>query len=76
MPKLSKVVLVHHVCNLTQNFVSIFEVLFHCMHNFESAFLFFSTLVNILIILQCPKAKKTKNWNLNNLTAHNFLKLT
>ena len=31
----------HHVCNLTKNFVSMFEVLLLCWHYFEGAFIFF-----------------------------------
>ena len=30
-----------HVCNLTKNFVSMFEVLLLCWHYFEGAFIFF-----------------------------------
>ena len=78
-----------HVCNLTQNFVSLFEVLLYCWHYFESAFIILSALVYILIILRChgdielnPGPRKLKNtfsvchWNLNSLSAHNFSKLT
>ena len=56
----------------------------------ESAFIFLLTLVYIFIFLQCngdiepnpgPEKLKTKylsvcHWNLNNLSAHNFTKLT
>ena len=75
------------ICNLTQNFVSMFEVLLFCWHYFERAFIF---LLTLLIILQCyrniepnpgPRKLKTNSlsvfpWNLNSLPAHNFSKLT
>ena len=80
----------YYVCNLTQNFVSMFDVLLYCWHYFESAFIFLLTLAYILIILQChryiepnPGPRKLKaqsfsvcHWNLNSLPAHSFLKLT
>ena len=79
-----------HVCNLTKNFVSMFEVLLLCWHYFESAFIFLLTLVYMFIILQChgdiepnpgPRKPKTNNfsvchWNLNSLSAHSVSKLT
>ena len=79
-----------HVNNLTQNFVSMFEILLYCWHFFESALIFLLTLVHIFIILQChgdiepnPGPKKWKNnffsvchWNLNSLSVHNYSKLT
>ena len=78
-----------HISNLNQNFVSMFEVLFYCWPFFESTFIFLSSLLYILIILQChgdiepnPGPRKLKNsfsvchWNLNSLSAHNFFKLT
>ena len=42
-----------HISNLNQNFVSMFEVLFYCWPFFESTFIFLSSLLYILIILQC-----------------------
>ena len=79
-------VIPHHECNLTQIFVSMFEVLLYCWHYFESAFIFLLTLEYILIILQCqgdiepkpgPRKLKTNSfllchWNLNSLPAHNL----
>ena len=79
-----------HVCNLTKNIVSMFEVLLLCRHYFECAFIFLLTLVYIFIILQYhgdiepnpgPRNLKTNYfsvcyWNLNSLPAHNFSKLT
>ena len=75
-----------HVCNLTKNFASMFEVLLLCWHYFESAFIFLLTLVYMFIILQYhgdielnPGPRKLKtitfsncHWNLNSLSAHNF----
>ena len=69
----------YHVCNLTQNSFSMFEVLLYCWHYFESAFIFLLTQAYILIILQCqediepnlgPRKLKTNtfsacHWNLN-----------
>ena len=43
----------YHVCIVTQNFVSMLDVLLYCWHYFESAFIFLLTLVHIVIILQC-----------------------
>ena len=82
--------ILYHACNLNQNFVFMFEVLLYCWHYFESVFTFLLTPVYILIILQChkdiepnpgPRKLKTNSflvchWNLGNLPAHNFLKLT
>ena len=79
-----------HVCNLTKNFVSMFEVLLLCWHYFDIAFIYLLTLVYMFIILQChediepnPRSRKLKtnkfsvcHWNLNNLSAHSFSKLT
>ena len=79
-----------HVCNLTKNIVSMFEVLLLCWHYFECAFIFLLTLVYIFIILQChgdieqnpgPRKLKTNyfsvcHWNLKSLPAHNFSKFT
>ena len=80
----------HHVCNLTQNFVSMFEVLLLCWHYSESAFIYFLTLVYMFITLQChgdiksnpgPRKLKTNNfsvrhWNLNIFSANSFSNLT
>ena len=78
-----------HISNLNQNFVSMFEVLFYCWPFCESTFIFLSSLLFILIILQChgdiepnPGPRKLKNsfsvchWNLNSLSEDNFSKLT
>ena len=79
-----------YACNLTQNFVSMFEVLLYCWRYFESGFIFLLTLVYIPIILQChgdiePNSGSRKlktisfsvcHWNMNSLLAHNFSKLT
>ena len=80
----------YHVCNLTRNFVSMFAVLLYCWHYFESDSIFLLTLIYILIILQCygdiesnsglkklkPNSFSVCHWNLNSLSAHNFLKLS
>ena len=54
-----------HVCNLTKNFVSMFEVLLLCWPYFESAFIYLLTLVYMFITLQChgdkSSTKETKN---------------
>ena len=78
-----------HISNLNQNFVSMFEVLFYCWPFCESTFIFLSSLLYIIIILQChgdietnPGPRKLKNsfsvchWNLNSLSVDNFSKLT
>ena len=79
-----------HVCNLTKNFVSVFQNLLLCWHYFESAFIFLLKLVYKFIIWQChgniepnlgPRKLKTNNfsvchWNLNSLSAHSFSKPT
>ena len=54
-----------NVCNLTKNFVSMFEVLLLCWPYFESAFIYLLTLVYMFITLQChgdkSSTKETKN---------------
>ena len=84
-------VMSHHVCNLTKNLFSMFEVLLLCWHYFEIALCFIlKTLVPMFIIPQChgdiepspgPRKLKTNNfsvchWNLNSLSAHRFSKFT
>ena len=84
-------VMSRHVCNLTKNLFSMFEVLLLCWHYFEIALCFIlKTLVSMFIIPQCqgdiepspgPRKLKTNNfsvchWNLNSLSAHSFSELT
>ena len=81
--------ILYHVCNLTQNIISRFDILLYCWHYFESSFTLLLTLVYILIIPQFhgdveqnagSRNLKTNSfsvchWYLNSLSAHNFSKL-
>ena len=78
------------VLNLTNDFDSLLEILFLCLHYFESTFIFLLTSVYLFLFLQCqgdiepnsgPRNIKKNyilvcHWNLNSLSAHNFSKLT
>ena len=77
-------------CNIRNNISTIFECLILCFHYFES-FLFSLLTCLYIFLLLCshgdielnPGANKSKennlsicHWNLNSITAHNFLKLS
>ena len=74
---------------MRKNLGFLFESLFLCFYYFENTFLFLLTLLYVFVLLQChgdielnPDPKKSKDnilsvchWNINSITAHNFLKL-
>ena len=76
--------------NIIRNFVSMLENLLLFYHYLEGAYITIITLLYIFVLLLChgdiepnPGPKKLKknylsvcHWNLNSLSAHNFLKLT
>ena len=73
----------NHLCNLSKNLISLFEILLVCWHYFESAFIFLPALTYIFLLLQChgdielnpgPQKLKAKSllvchWNHNSLSA-------
>ena len=78
------------MCNMSRNLGFLFESLFPCFHYFENTLLSILTLLYVFVFLRCdgdielnPGPKKSKEnvlsvcrWNLNSITAHDFLKLT
>ena len=78
------------MCNMSKNHGSVFECFFLCFHCSQSVFLSLLTVLYIFLFLQShgdielnPGPRKTKentisvcHWNLNNISAHNFLKLS
>ena len=77
-------------CNIRNNISTIFECLILCFHYFESFLFSLLTCLYIFLLLRShgdielnpgPNKSKENNlsichWNLNSITAHNFLKLS
>ena len=77
-------------CNIRNNISTIFECLILCFHYFENFLFSFLTCLYIFLLLRShgdielnpgPNKSKENNlsichWNLNSITAHNFLKLS